>query len=80
MESIATEEPLSLSLKPQFLQGNADTTQVHENEWYRKSFDGYTVKEQPLHTKRALRMIVIGAGAAGHEIAYSARLRKVHCT
>ena len=72
MESIATKQLLSLSLKPQFLQSNVTTTGPHENEWYRQSFDGYTVKEQPLYTKRPLRMIVIGAGAAGLEIAYKA--------
>ena len=72
MESIATEHPPSLSLKPQFLQSDANTKETHENEWYRQSFDGYTVREQPLYTKRPLRMIVIGAGAAGLEIAYKA--------
>ena len=72
MESIAKAHPPSLSLKPQFLQSDANTKETHENEWYRQSFDGYAIKEQPLYTKRPLRMIVIGAGAAGLEIAYKA--------
>lgn len=45
---------------------------IHENEWYNQDFDGYRVSEQPLHTKRHLRIICVGAGAAGLQIAYKA--------
>ena len=72
MGFIATEHLPPSSTKPQFLQSETVTREPHENEWYRQSFDGYTVKEQPLYTKRPLRMIIIGAGAAGLEIAYKA--------
>lgn len=43
------------------------------NEWYRgKDFDGYRISEQPLFTSRRLRIICVGAGAAGLQIAYKA--------
>lgn len=45
---------------------------IHENEWYNQDFDGYRVSEQPLHAKRQLRIICVGAGAAGLQIAYKA--------
>lgn len=44
----------------------------HENEWYNRDFEGYRVAEQPLYQKRHLRMICVGAGAAGLQIAYKA--------
>ncbi|PSN63199.1 cyclohexanone monooxygenase [Corynespora cassiicola Philippines] len=44
----------------------------HENEWYNQDFDGYRVSEHPLHTRRHLRIICVGAGAAGLQIAYKA--------
>ncbi|KAF2192184.1 FAD/NAD(P)-binding domain-containing protein [Zopfia rhizophila CBS 207.26] len=45
---------------------------IHENTWYNQDFDGYRVSEQRLHTKRHLRIICVGAGAAGLQIAYKA--------
>lgn len=44
----------------------------HENQWYNQDFDGYRITEQPLHAKRHIRMICVGAGAAGLQIAYKA--------
>jgi len=44
----------------------------HENSWYNQDFDGYRVTEQPLFAKRHLRIICVGAGAAGIQIAYKA--------
>ncbi|KAL4783776.1 FAD/NAD(P)-binding domain-containing protein [Aspergillus varians] len=44
----------------------------HENEWYNQDFDGYRITEKPLHTKRQLRVVCVGAGAAGLQIAYKA--------
>jgi cation diffusion facilitator CzcD-associated flavoprotein CzcO len=45
----------------------------HENSWYSfRDFDGYRISEQPLHTRRKLKVICIGAGAAGLIIAYKA--------
>ncbi len=72
MTPISVEQPPELSLRPQVLQSKATSTESHENEWYRQSFDGYTITEEPLYAKRPLRMIIIGAGAAGLEIAYKA--------
>jgi cation diffusion facilitator CzcD-associated flavoprotein CzcO len=48
------------------------TDAVHENEWYNQDFEGYRISEQPLHTKRHLRIVCVGAGAAGLQIAYKA--------
>lgn len=45
---------------------------VHENTWYNQDFDGYRVTETPLFTKRHLRVVCVGAGAAGLQIAYKA--------
>jgi len=45
---------------------------VHENEWYNQDFDGYRITEKPLHAKRHLRIVCVGAGAAGLQIAYKA--------
>ncbi len=72
MAPIALEQPPPLSLKPQFLADKVWETQPHENEFYRQSFANYAITEQPLHTKRPLRMIIIGAGASGLQIAYKA--------
>jgi cation diffusion facilitator CzcD-associated flavoprotein CzcO len=44
----------------------------HQNEWYNQDFDGYRITEQPLHAKRHIRMVCVGAGAAGLQIAYKA--------
>jgi hypothetical protein len=49
-----------------------ESTAHHENEWYNQDFDGYRITEQPLHTKRHIRMVCVGAGAAGLQIAYKA--------
>lgn len=46
----------------------------HENEWYRQDFDGYRVFEKPLFTKRPIKLICVGAGATGLQIAHKARL------
>lgn len=45
----------------------------HENEWYNgRDFDGYRISEHPLYTKRRLRIVGIGAGASGLQLAYKA--------
>jgi hypothetical protein len=49
-----------------------DRTKPHENEWYNQDFDGYRVSEQPLFKRRPIRLICVGAGAAGLQIAYKA--------
>ena len=49
-----------------------DADAVHENEWYNQDFDGYRIDEHPLYEKRKIRMICVGAGAAGLQIAYKA--------
>jgi cation diffusion facilitator CzcD-associated flavoprotein CzcO len=48
---------------------------IHENEWYNQDFDGFRVAEQPLYTKRRVRIICVGAGATGLQIAYKAERR-----
>jgi hypothetical protein len=50
-----------------------DSNAPHENQWYNgKDFDGYRISEHPLYTKRRLRIICVGAGAAGLQLAYKA--------
>ena len=70
MSPSTVEQPPKLSLKPHFEP--TSSIGLHENEWYRQNFDGYSIRETPLHTKRPMRMIIVGAGAAGLEIAYKA--------
>jgi cation diffusion facilitator CzcD-associated flavoprotein CzcO len=44
----------------------------HLNEWYNRDFNGYRISEHPLFEKRRLRVVVVGAGAAGLQLAYKA--------
>ncbi|KAH7379124.1 cyclohexanone monooxygenase [Phaeosphaeria sp. MPI-PUGE-AT-0046c] len=44
----------------------------HDNTWYNQDFDGYRVSEHPLYEKRPVRVVCVGAGAAGIQIAYKA--------
>ncbi|OAL32683.1 hypothetical protein AYO20_07841 [Fonsecaea nubica] len=79
------EGPPELSLKPRSAghkQTNGDVEhdaetpqQPHENEWYRSGFssNGYRIHEEPLHTRRPMRVLIVGAGAAGLQIAYKAQ-------
>lgn len=46
--------------------------EVHENEWYKQDFDGYRIQEHPIFEKRPIRMVCVGAGAAGLQVAYKA--------
>jgi hypothetical protein len=61
-------------------QGNHKSEEQHENEWYNQDFDGYRIMEQPIFQKRPIRLICVGAGAAGLQIAYKAErlLKDVH--
>jgi hypothetical protein len=45
---------------------------IHVNTWYNRSFSSYRVSERPAFTKRRVRMIVVGGGAAGLQIAHKA--------
>lgn len=45
---------------------------IHENSWYNQDFDGYRISEEPLFKKRQLRIICVGAGATGLQLAYKA--------
>jgi cation diffusion facilitator CzcD-associated flavoprotein CzcO len=47
-------------------------TRVHPNAWYRAFNPAFSISEQPLHTARPLRLLVIGAGASGLLVAYQA--------
>ena len=60
----------ALSLHPEMFTASSD--QPHENEWYRNFQSSYKVTEQPLHATRPLRIIIIGAGCAGLNIAFKA--------
>ncbi|KAK4938333.1 hypothetical protein LTR10_021217 [Elasticomyces elasticus] len=73
---ILVQAPPDLSLKPQQTNGESipKAPKVHENDWYQSVFssDGYSIQEQPLHACRPMRMLIVGAGAAGLQIAYKA--------
>jgi hypothetical protein len=45
---------------------------VHDNEWYNQDFEGYRISEHPMYEKRQIRVVCVGAGAAGLQIAYKA--------
>jgi hypothetical protein len=45
---------------------------VHENEWYRHFHPAYSITESPLHTPSRVHIVIVGAGAAGLNIAYKA--------
>jgi hypothetical protein len=49
-----------------------DSSAHHENEWYNQDFDGYRITEEPLFKRRPIRLVCVGAGAAGLQIAYKA--------
>ena len=53
---------------------DADATDngPHENKWYRQDFGDYTVSSVPIYTKRPIRIVCIGAGATGLQLAYKA--------
>ena len=52
---------------------SVDSYAEHENSWYSfKDFDGYRISEQPLHARRRIRVICVGAGATGIQFAYKA--------
>lgn len=52
----------------------------HENEWYRNFNPAYSVIEQPLHTQKPIHIIVVGAGAAGLNIAFKAAKQLTNVT
>ncbi|KAJ9614291.1 hypothetical protein H2200_002427 [Cladophialophora chaetospira] len=57
---------------PQITNSALQPGVIHENEWYNQDFDGFRVTEEPLYTKRHLRIVCVGAGATGLQIAYKA--------
>jgi cation diffusion facilitator CzcD-associated flavoprotein CzcO len=60
---------ISSSPDPNALPGKDD---VHSNTWYNQEFDGYRISEHPLHQKAPIRIICVGAGASGLQVAYKA--------
>jgi hypothetical protein len=48
------------------------SSEPHENSWYNQDFGGYRITEEPLSQRRPLRLVCVGAGAAGLQIAYKA--------
>ena len=71
---MVTNEYVSTSLAPDPVTNVLPEGVLHENEWYRQDFDGYQVSETPLYTRRPIKMICVGAGATGLQIAHKARL------
>ena len=61
--------PTSLGPDPDACNG---VDLIHENEWYNQSLGDYVISEQPIYTKRPIRMVCIGAGATGLQLAYKA--------
>ena len=59
-----------LSQKPEAVVPSQEAK--HENEWYRQHSCEYKVVEKPLHTPKPIHLIIVGAGAAGLNIAYKA--------
>ncbi|KAG4424001.1 hypothetical protein IFR04_002843 [Cadophora malorum] len=49
-----------------------DSSATHENPWYNQDFDGFRISEQPLFQRRPIRLVCVGAGATGLQIAYKA--------
>lgn len=45
---------------------------AHDNSWYNQDFDGYRISEHPLFARRRLRVVCVGAGATGLQLAYKA--------
>lgn len=64
-------EYVSSSLGPGPDLGDLDDT-LHENEWYRQDFGDFTISEAPIYAKRPIRVICVGAGATGLQLAYKA--------
>ena len=62
----------ALSPRPEL--SSTSSSRPHENEWYRNFSPPtpYTITEKPLHTPRALRILIVGAGASGLNIAFKA--------
>ena len=69
--AMASERVVQISMAPEpgVVPG---PDEVHENEWYNQDFDGYRIEEHPIFEKRPIRMICVGAGAAGLQVAYKA--------
>ena len=69
--AMASERIVQISMAPEpgVVPG---PDEVHENEWYNQDFDGYRIEEHPIFEKRPIRMICVGAGAAGLQVAYKA--------
>ncbi len=60
----------SLSLQPELAEPSVEYE--HENEWYRNFHPDYSVIEEPVHSARPIRIVIVGAGAAGLNIAFKA--------
>jgi hypothetical protein len=68
---MASERVVQISMAPEAGVVPA-SDEIHENEWYNQDFDGYRIEEHPIFEKRPIRMICVGAGAAGLQVAYKA--------
>jgi cation diffusion facilitator CzcD-associated flavoprotein CzcO len=52
----------------------------HPNNWYRSFNPNFKIAEQPVHSRRPLRLIIIGAGACGLLAAYKAARQLIDVT
>jgi hypothetical protein len=69
---MSKDEVVTISAAPQG-DVSVESWAPHENEWYSyKDFDGYRITEEPLYTRRKLRVVCVGAGATGIQFAYKA--------
>jgi hypothetical protein len=67
---MSTDKVVTISAAPDG-DVSVESWAEHENSWYSyKDFDGHRISEHPLYARRRLRVICIGAGAGGIQVAY----------
>jgi hypothetical protein len=60
--------------------GANPATEPHPNKWYRSFNPDFKVTEKPIHDKKPLRLVIIGAGASGLLIAFKAARQLANVT
>lgn len=79
-EHVMDQPPsLSFSVAPSTTP-NTGASVPHENAWYREFNPVYEVLEQPLHSRKPIHIIVVGAGASGLNIAFKAAKQLTNVT
>ncbi|KIX08876.1 uncharacterized protein Z518_03533 [Rhinocladiella mackenziei CBS 650.93] len=64
----------SASLQPDLTASALPNEVPHENEWYRQDFEGYQISETTLYTRRPVKLVCVGAGTSGLQIANKAEV------